>query len=66
MAGAKTTAAIAEEPMARIDDKAGRVKGQSTTARFMQLSARLKDLEIKKVVKRDPHSSYFIDRRKPA
>ena len=37
MAGAKTTTAIAG-PMARIDDKAGRVKGRSTTARFMQLS----------------------------
>jgi len=36
-AGTKTAAAIAE-PMARIDDKAGRVKGWSATARFRQLS----------------------------
>ncbi|MBU2590502.1 MAG: hypothetical protein KKC21_00575 [Nitrospinae bacterium] len=39
-AGAKTTAAIAGS-MARIDDKARRVKGRSATARFMQLSTRL-------------------------
>ncbi|MBU2591183.1 MAG: hypothetical protein KKC21_04090 [Nitrospinae bacterium] len=38
--GTKATAAIAGS-MARIDDKAGRVKGRSTTARFMQLSTKL-------------------------
>ncbi|MBU2590828.1 MAG: hypothetical protein KKC21_02255 [Nitrospinae bacterium] len=38
-ASTKTTAAIAG-PMARIDDKVGRVKGRSTTARFRQLSTR--------------------------
>ncbi|MBU2591168.1 MAG: hypothetical protein KKC21_04010 [Nitrospinae bacterium] len=37
--GTKTTAAIAGS-MARIDDKAGRVKGRSATARFMQLSTK--------------------------
>ncbi|MBU2590803.1 MAG: hypothetical protein KKC21_02120 [Nitrospinae bacterium] len=37
--GTRTTATIAG-PMARIDDKAGRVKGRSAIARFMQLSTR--------------------------
>ncbi|MBU2591470.1 MAG: hypothetical protein KKC21_05585 [Nitrospinae bacterium] len=44
-AGAKTTAAIAG-PMARIGDKAGRVKGRSATARFRQLSTSDQQTEV--------------------
>ena len=41
-AGAKTTAAIAWS-MARIDNKAGCVKGRSATARFRQLSTKIEE-----------------------
>ncbi|MBU2591780.1 MAG: hypothetical protein KKC21_07190 [Nitrospinae bacterium] len=43
--GAKTIAAIASS-MARINDKARRVKGRSTTARFMQLSTKWRQENI--------------------